>query len=81
MIDFPSPPAWTEQARCAQVDPEIFFPAKGGSLRPARAVCERCPVQAECFDYSIANGEKYGIWGGISEFDRRKLRRKGSAAA
>lgn len=81
MSAFPTPPPWAGEALCAQTDPEIFFPDKGGSNRDAKAVCSRCPVTSKCFDYALANNEAYGIWGGMSEFDRRKLRRKGSVAA
>lgn len=74
-LNLPSPPAWTEQALCAQVDPEIFFPKKGAAVSTGKSICGRCPVSAECFDYSIELGETFGIWGGASENDRRKLRR------
>lgn len=67
------PPAWTEQALCAQVDPELWFPDKGGSTREAKAICRRCPVQDACLDYALTHHEGYGIWGGVSERARRQL--------
>lgn len=66
-------PAWTEDALCAQIDSEIFFPEKGGSTREAKAMCRRCPVAAECLDYALANNEQHGIWGGLSPRHRRHL--------
>ena len=67
--------AWQADALCAQTDPEAFFPEKGGSTRDAKRVCEACPVQAECLDYAMSKDEKFGIWGGLSERERRRLRR------
>lgn len=66
-------PAWMNASLCAQTDPESFFPDKGGSTREAKAVCGRCAVAAECLDYAIENQERWGIWGGLSERERRKL--------
>lgn len=69
--------AWQTDALCAQTDPEAFFPEKGGSTRDAKRVCEACPVRSECLDYAMAHDEKFGIWGGLSERERRRLRRAG----
>lgn len=68
-------PDWYDQALCAQTDPEAFFPEKGGSTREGKSTCERCPVQAECLDYALENDERFGIWGGLSERERRKVKR------
>lgn len=65
--------SWQERALCAQTDPEAFFPEKGGSTREAKSVCARCLVAAECLDYALANNERFGIFGGLSERERRKL--------
>jgi WhiB family redox-sensing transcriptional regulator len=62
-------------ARCVEVDPEIFFPERGGSSKAARAVCSECSVRQECLLYALANREQFGIWGGTSERERRRLRR------
>jgi WhiB family redox-sensing transcriptional regulator len=67
---------WQERALCAQTDPEAFFPEKGGSTREAKKVCASCEVRAECLDYALANDERFGIWGGLSERERRKLKRR-----
>jgi WhiB family transcriptional regulator, redox-sensing transcriptional regulator len=67
---------WQERALCAQTDPEAFFPEKGGSTREAKKVCLGCDVRAECLEYALANDERFGIWGGLSERERRKLRKR-----
>jgi WhiB family redox-sensing transcriptional regulator len=68
-------PEWQERALCAQTDPEAFFPEKGGSTREAKRICSGCEVRAECLEYALANDERFGIWGGLSERERRRLRR------
>jgi WhiB family redox-sensing transcriptional regulator len=67
---------WQDRALCAQTDPEAFFPEKGGSTREAKKVCSGCEVRAECLEYALANDERFGIWGGLSERERRKLKRR-----
>lgn len=67
--------AWQTDALCAQTDPEAFFPEKGGSTRDAKRICQGCTVRGECLEYALANDERFGIWGGLSERERRKLRR------
>ncbi len=69
------PLAWQQQALCAQTDPEAFFPEKGGSTREAKAVCQSCQVREQCLEYALVNDERFGIWGGLSERERRRLRR------
>ena len=68
--------SWQERSLCAQTDPEAFFPEKGGSTREAKKVCTQCEVRAECLEYALANDERFGIWGGLSERERRKLKRR-----
>ena len=68
--------SWQERALCAQPDPEAFFPEKGGSTREAKKVCVSCEVRAECLEYALENDERFGIWGGLSERERRKLKRR-----
>ena len=67
---------WQEQALCAQTDPEAFFPEKGGSTREAKRVCLTCDVRGECLEYALHNDERFGIWGGMSERERRKLKKR-----
>ena len=66
--------AWRLNALCAETDPEAFFPEKGGSTREAKRVCSGCEVRAECLEFALANDERFGIWGGLSERERRRLR-------
>ena len=68
-------PEWMTGGVCAQVDPELWFPEKGGSTREAKALCARCPVHPECLAYALAHDERFGIWGGASERDRRRMKR------
>jgi WhiB family redox-sensing transcriptional regulator len=68
--------AWQTDALCAQTDPEAFFPEKGGSTRDAKKICGTCEVRAQCLEYALQNDERFGIWGGLSERERRKLRRR-----
>ncbi|MGH2731307.1 MAG: WhiB family transcriptional regulator [Actinomycetota bacterium] len=70
------PLEWQVNARCTEVDPEIFFPERGGSSRAARAVCADCTVRLECLEYALNNKEQFGIWGGTSERERRRLRKE-----
>ena len=65
---------WQERALCAQADPEAFFPEKGGPTHTAKRVCAACEVRPECLDHALANNERFGIWGGMSERERRKHR-------
>jgi WhiB family transcriptional regulator, redox-sensing transcriptional regulator len=66
--------AWRLNALCAETDPEAFFPEKGGSTREAKRVCVGCEVRAECLEFALRNDERFGIWGGLSERERRRLR-------
>ena len=66
--------AWRLHALCAETDPEAFFPEKGGSTREAKRVCVGCDVRAECLEFALRNDERFGIWGGLSERERRRLR-------
>lgn len=66
--------SWQERGLCAETDPEAFFPEKGGSTREAKRICQGCEVRRECLDYALANDERFGIWGGLSERERRALK-------
>ena len=67
-------PEWQERALCAQTDPEAFFPEKGGSTREAKKICVGCEVKDECLEYALGHDERFGIWGGLSERERRRLK-------
>jgi WhiB family redox-sensing transcriptional regulator len=73
--------AWQDQANCLGVDPDLFFPERGASTREAKEVCRGCEVREQCLEYALANGEKFGIWGGLSERERRRLRRQRAQAS
>ncbi len=65
---------WMVDGLCAQTDPEAFFPEKGGSTKAAKRVCLSCSVREECLDYAVQHQVRYGIWGGLSERQRRHLK-------
>jgi WhiB family transcriptional regulator, redox-sensing transcriptional regulator len=75
VFGLPDEQSWQERSLCAQTDPEAFFPEKGGSTREAKKICVGCEVRAECLEYALANDERFGIWGGLSERERRRLKR------
>lgn len=66
---------WQDQANCLGVDPELFFPERGQSTKEPKAVCGGCEVRMECLEFALQHGEKFGIWGGMSERERRRIRR------
>jgi WhiB family redox-sensing transcriptional regulator len=68
--------SWQERALCAHTDPEAFFPEKGGSTREAKKVCLGCDVRGDCLEYALAHDERFGIWGGLSERERRRLKKE-----
>ncbi len=70
------PEDWQERALCAETDPESFFPEKGGSTREAKRICSGCEVRAECLEYALAHDERFGIWGGLSERERRRFKKE-----
>jgi len=70
------PLEWQKDSLCAQTDPEAFFPEKGGSTRDAKKICSTCEVRSQCLEYALENDERFGIWGGLSERERRKLRKR-----
>src|SRR5258705_9565121 len=72
--------AWQDYANCLGVDPDLFFPERGASTREAKEVCRGCVVREDCLEYALSNGEKFGIWGGMSERERRRIRRQRALA-
>lgn len=69
---------WQVDGLCAQTDPEAFYPDKGGSSGEAKAICMGCPVRTECLEYALTHDERYGVWGGMSERERGRLRLRSS---
>ncbi|WP_051171954.1 WhiB family transcriptional regulator [Microbacterium indicum] len=72
--------SWQTDALCAQTDPEAFFPEKGGSTRDAKRICTSCSVREQCLEYALQNDERFGIWGGLSERERRRVKRAAQAS-
>lgn len=64
-----------EQAACRGIDTRLFFPERGEDTTIAKRICTSCPVRTPCRDWALANGERFGIWGGTSERERRNSRR------
>jgi WhiB family redox-sensing transcriptional regulator len=72
---------WQDGANCKGANADLFFPERGASTRAAKAICRECQVQADCLEFAITTGEKFGIWGGMSERERRRIRRERQVAA
>lgn len=70
---------WQYLARCVETDPEVFFPEKGESAEPARRVCAACPVRVECLEFALTYDERYGVWGGLTQKELDRLRRRCAA--
>lgn len=66
--------SWQDLAECQYTDPELFFPEKGNPSGEAKQVCRSCLVRPECLEYALGNGERFGIWGGTSERERRRIK-------
>jgi WhiB family redox-sensing transcriptional regulator len=71
---------WQELARCAEVAGDIFFPEKGESASPAKTICRGCEVRQSCLEYALRHDERFGVYGGLSERERRKLKQERGAA-
>ncbi|WP_328767288.1 WhiB family transcriptional regulator [Streptomyces sp. NBC_00286] len=67
--------SWQEQALCAQTGADFFFPEPGSSVREAKRICALCEMRPACLQYALANDERFGVWGGLSEKERLSLRR------
>lgn len=71
-------PDWFDDAACRDTDPEVFFPTRGEmvDVAAAKAICRECRVRAQCLEMALVDNEKFGIWGGMSERQRRAIRRQ-----
>ncbi len=72
---------WRALASCARYTPELFFPAgetglAGAQIAMAKRICIGCPVRQECLDYALVSNQRFGIWGGLTEEERRPVRRR-----
>lgn len=65
---------WRRAAACQGIDPGLFFPSRGESVAEAKEVCAGCVVTTECARYALDSGQRFGIWGGLTERERRRLR-------
>lgn len=68
-------PGWHDQAACAGHEPDLWFPTRGESAVEAVAICLGCPVAGPCLDHALHH-EEHGVWGGTSERERRRLRKR-----
>lgn len=68
--------SWRDSAVCAQTDPEVFFPEVGKSHAAAKQICSQCPVRELCLEIALANDERFGVWGGLSNHERLELKKK-----
>ena len=66
---------WADHGSCVGRDPDIFFPERGADTGQARAHCRACPVRSECLDYALETRQKFGVWGGLTPAQRRRLGR------
>ena len=73
--------AWHDRANCKGANAYLFFPERGASTRTAKGICRECQVRGECLEFALRSGEKFGIWGGLSERERRRVRRERQVAA
>jgi WhiB family redox-sensing transcriptional regulator len=74
----PVPDAWRLEAACRGMDTELFFPERGEATAPAKATCAECPVTEPCLEAGL--DETFGIWGGVSVRERRRIKRQRKAA-
>jgi WhiB family redox-sensing transcriptional regulator len=72
---------WRASAACRDMDTSVFFPASDEEAEPAKAVCATCPVVEDCLSFALANRQEQGVWGGMTETERRRLRRRRQEAA
>ena len=70
---------WQQQGLCRGMNPDMFFPQYGGDPRPAE-ICQACPVKCQCLDYALRTNQRFGVWGGLTEKERRPLRRRQQGA-
>ena len=77
---------WRCQAACRDADAELFFPdddfrSARVQVKMAKLICRGCPVSATCLNWALAGGQGAGIWGGLTEDERRRLPRRGLLSA
>jgi WhiB family transcriptional regulator, redox-sensing transcriptional regulator len=73
-LNLPPLPAFFAEAACISADPDVFFPDKGEHSEEAQAICGACPVRVDCLEYAIAEDIHDGVWGGVTERKRQRMR-------
>ncbi len=73
-----SPQEWTARPNCIESDPDLFYPkpSEAGMTALAKTICSDCPIRSACLQHALANDERHGVWGGMTEQERRELRRQ-----
>jgi WhiB family redox-sensing transcriptional regulator len=72
---------WRSQANCLGIETNLFFPDRGSEMiQQAKAVCHSCVVREQCLQFALVNSERFGIWGGTSERERKRIRRRARAS-
>jgi len=76
---------WRDRSACLEEDPELFFPIGNTGpailqIEEAKQVCRRCEVREQCLQWALEAGQDHGVWGGLSEDERRALKRRSSRA-
>jgi len=71
---------WRAGALCSQSSPELWFAVGAIEHQQAKRICRQCPVRAECLEYAMDGPIDHGIWGGLTERERRRYRRKAGSA-
>lgn len=66
--------AWQADGACRTHDTDLFFPERGQPLDASRRICAGCPVREQCLDYAVEHNIGFGVWGGLSERERRRIR-------
>lgn len=72
--DFLTPLPWYKDARCAQIGGDFWYPEKGESNKDAKTICLTCPAQGPCLQEALRTDDQFGVWGGLSEFERRGMK-------
>lgn len=67
---------WRRRAACRFMPPEKFFPARNESSAEAKAACGGCPVREQCLQDALSRSDRWGIWGGLNEGERRQVRQE-----
>ena len=67
---------WRQRAACQGLDPDIFYPVSEDNAEEAKAICAQCSVRQVCLEFALVNREREGVWGGLTDRERRRLARQ-----